>query len=249
MKTYDTYIIRSKEMLDSCPVFHVDNVLWNSKIAPVTEGRMGYIKGLGLFVRMKSDDPDPLRTMTNHMDMVCRDSAVEAFFAFPDVPYQFEIKCMKDGALKPVWTSAQPHHKQSVDSELVSATEPDDYRPDDDGLYFNFEINANGAMYAKTGRGRKGRSPLLPEEMEAAGVRARLLPGGWETEFLLPLPLLRRLVGIDEYKPGDVFFCNFYKISENPDIEHYLAFSPIESETPNFHLPRFFAKAILRELS
>ncbi|MDR0615947.1 MAG: carbohydrate-binding family 9-like protein [Synergistaceae bacterium] len=214
MKTYDTYIIESKEMLDSCPLFRVDNVLWDSKIAPATEGRMGYVSGKGLFVRMTSNDPDPLRTMTNHMDMVCRDSAVEAFFAFPDAP----------------------------------ASPGEDYRPDDGGLYFNFEINANGAMYAKTGRGRKGRMPLLPEEMEATGVSARIFQGCWEAEFLVPLPLLRRLAGIDEYKPDDVFFCNFYKISETPEIEHYMAFSPIESERPNFHLPRFFARSTVREL-
>jgi hypothetical protein len=170
---------------------------------------MAYIPGEGLFVSMSSDEPDPLRTMTNHMDMVCRDSAMEAFFAFPDIS--------------------------------ASLTEPDN-----DGLYFNFEVNANGAMYAKTGRGRKGREPLLPEEMAATGVRAWLRPGGWATEFLVPMSLIARLAGIGEFRPGDFFFCNFYKISENPEIEHYLAFSPIGSEKPNFHLPRFFARAVVQ---
>jgi predicted amidohydrolase len=33
--------------------------------------------------------------------------------------YQFEIKGLKGEALKPVWTIAQPHHKQPIDSELV----------------------------------------------------------------------------------------------------------------------------------
>ncbi|MDR1515590.1 MAG: carbohydrate-binding family 9-like protein [Synergistaceae bacterium] len=214
MKTYDTFVIESKETLDKCPIFHVDNVLWGSKTAPATTGRMGYIRGLGLFVRMTVNEPNPLRTMTEHMDMVCRDSAVEAFFAFP-------------GDNDPYFN--------------------DDFRPDDNGLYFNFEINANGAMYAKTGRGRKGRSPLLPDEMEATGVTARLFTGGWEAEFLVPLSLLRRLVRVEDYEPGDVFFCNFYKISENPEIEHYLAFAPITTETPNFHLPRFFARSTVQD--
>jgi hypothetical protein len=173
---------------------------------------MGYIPDAGLFVQMTSDEPDPLRTMTRHMDMVCRDSALEAFFAFPDVPLSPE----------------------------------DDYTPDDNGMYFNFEVNANGAMYAKTGRGRKGREMLSPEEMDAAGVRAWLLPGGWGAEFLVPVTLTERLVGITDFRPQDVFFCNFYKRSEDPKIEHYLSFSPIDTETPNFHLPRFFAKAVVR---
>ncbi len=35
-------------------------------------------------------------------------------------------------------------------------------------------------------------------------------------------------------------YCNFYKISEDPAVEHYISFSPIDSEKPNFHLPVFF---------
>jgi len=211
MKTYTTLFISEREEIASCPLFRVDTVQWNSKRSPATIGRMGCIPDEGLFVWMKSDEPDPLRTMTQHMDMVCRDSALEAFFAFPE---------------------------RSVAPEEA-------YTPDDNGLYFNFEINANGAMYAKTGRGRRGRAPLLPEEFEAAGPRARLLPGGWEAEFLVPMALIHRLSGIGKFRPGDVFFCNFYKISENPGIEHYLSYSPIDADTPNFHLPRFFAKAVV----
>ena len=37
--------------------------------------------------------------------------------------------------------------------------------------------------------------------------------------------------------------CNFYKISEDPSIEHYAAFSPLLSDAPDFHRPEFFEKA------
>jgi ATP-dependent DNA helicase RecG len=37
-----------------------------------------------------------------------------------DSSYQFEIKGLKGEALKPVLTTAEPHHKQPIDSELVS---------------------------------------------------------------------------------------------------------------------------------
>jgi len=42
-----------------------------------------------------------------------------------------------------------------------------------------------------------------------------------------------------------MFFCNFYKIAESAGIEHYGAYHPIPVETPNFHLPQHFAKAII----
>ncbi len=213
MITYDTLIILKKEDIHTCPAFHVNNVQWNSKLSPLTLGRMGYVPGEGLFVFMKCYEIDPLRVMTRPMDRVCLDSAMEAFFAFPDWP----------------------------------VAEEGSFIPDDNGLYCNFEINANGAMYAKTGRGRQGRAALLEEEFAATDVRANILPDSWEITFLVPLTLLSRVAGIHRLLPGDVFFCNFYKISETPSIEHYLSFSPIGVDKPNFHLPRFFAKAIIRE--
>lgn len=212
MITYDTLTIEKREEIHTCPLFSVDHVQWNSTISPVTVGRMGYVPGEGLFVYLKCYERDPLRTMTRPVDRVCLDSAMEAFFAFPDRPVRA--------------------------NEAVV--------PDDDGLYCNFEINANGAMYAKTGRGRQGRMPLLEAEFAAADVRATILPDSWEVTFLVPLMLLSRVANITGFSPGDVFFCNFYKISETPAIEHYLSFSPIEAEQPNFHLPRFFAKAIIQ---
>ena len=43
------------------------------------------------------------------------------------------------------------------------------------------------------------------------------------------------------------FYCNFYKIAQTPEIEHYASWSPIDNPTPNFHLPVFFAKAQIEE--
>jgi len=208
MKTYKTMIIDAPELISLCPVFHVDNAQWTCKRKPSTQGSVAYIPYKGLFVSMSCDEKDPLRTVTEDMGRVCGDSALEAFFAFPD--------------------AAAP-----LDSEG---------RPSSDCLYFNFEINANGALYAKTGRGRKNRAPLTEYEMDAAAPAAWIDPDGWGAEFFVPIELLRRVAGIDELNNNDVFFCNFYKISENPEIEHYLSYSAIQSETPNFHLPRYFAR-------
>ncbi|HWR23699.1 MAG TPA: carbohydrate-binding family 9-like protein [Feifaniaceae bacterium] len=210
---YGVRTIPKKENIGICPLFHVDNVQWNSKKAPPTVGRMGYVPGEGLFVFMKCYEKDPRRTMTQNMDRVCLDSAMEAFFAFPDRP----------------------------------VAEEEAFTPDDNGMYCNFELNANGAMYAKTGRGRQGRLPLTQGEFAAADARAAICADSWEITFLVPNALLSRVAGKDGFLAGDVFFCNFYKISETPEIEHYLSFSPIETESPNFHLPRFFAKAVIQE--
>ncbi|MFR4916405.1 MAG: carbohydrate-binding family 9-like protein [Coprococcus phoceensis] len=56
---------------------------------------------------------------------------------------------------------------------------------------------------------------------------------------------LEKICDLEAIKSGKIFYCNFYKISEDPEIEHYGAYAPIGSETPNFHLPVFFAEAIV----
>ena len=208
---YETHIIQNKDEIDACPCFLVDHVQWHSTRAPKTFGRMAVLEQQGIYVIIESEDPNPLTTMTQPMDMVCRDSAMEAFFAFP-------------------------HEKVARN---------DDFIPSDDGLYFNFEVNADGAMYAKYGQGRKNRTALTPAEYAATGVWARPTPTGWQMGLLLPFSLLEKTAGISRFALGDVFFCNFYKISENASIEHYLSYSPIDSDVPNFHLPRFFAKAVV----
>lgn len=46
---------------------------------------------------------------------------------------------------------------------------------------------------------------------------------------------------------GSSFWCNFYKISEAAEIEHYASYAPIRTEIPSFHLPEFFATADIVE--
>ena len=45
---------------------------------------MGYLKDQGLFVKLVCKEKDPKRVYHNFMDMVCEDSAMEVFLAFPE---------------------------------------------------------------------------------------------------------------------------------------------------------------------
>lgn len=208
---YRIKILRSEDELDTCYLFKVDHFQWTCLRRPVAYGRMGYLPEKGFLLRMVCEEDDPKRNLTRPRDMVCKDSAMEAFFALP-------------GQLPESW---------------------DQFAPRNDGLYLNFEVNANGAMYAKYGWGRQGRSHITPEEYRQTGVRAGVEPGRWWMELLVPQSLIRRLCGIRSFQTGNIVYCNFYKISEDPAIEHYASFHPIHSETPNFHLPEQFAKAII----
>lgn len=114
-----------------------------------------------------------------------------------------------------------------------------------DSMYINFEINANGAMYAKYGKGRKNREFITEEQYEMTGCKAEIENDRWSVEVLIPESFLNQICDFNQVKAGKTFYCNFYKIAECKEIEHYGSYSPIDSETPNFHLPVFFAEAVI----
>ena len=202
---YKVKTICRRDEIDRCERFEMDHYQWHCVVEPKTYGYMGYLKGEGFYVQIRTEETDPLRRCKNHHDMVCKDSAVEVFLAFTEQGREIS----------------------------------------NDDMYLNFEVNANGAMYAKYGFGRKGRQ-FLPDTVYAATeVKSEIDETGWTMSLLIPEDFLKSVCGFSADGDGKDMYCNFYKISEDPDIEHYGSFSPIESETPNFHLPVCFAKAIM----
>ncbi len=136
-----------------------------------------------------------------------------------------------------------PVYRDSAVEVFVSFQET---QPDQESLYMNFEINSNGAMLANYGYGRHDRNVLSQTMYEKCNVRAEVLKDHWTVDLVIPMSLIQELTGIESLKTGECFYCNFYKIAESKEIEHYASYNPIVSENPNFHLPQFFAKAIVQ---
>lgn len=202
---YRIHRIQGKEEIGCCEPFGIEHYLWDSRQKPKTCGRAGYIAGKGIFVQMCCEESEPRRVFRKNRDMVWMDSAVEAFFAFPE------------------------------DGEALS----------NESMYINFEMNANGALYAAYGKGRQNRI-ILPERYEReADCRAVIEPGRWTAEMLIPEGFLSSVCDLDGLLGGKVFYCNFYKISETEEIRHFGCFHPIESDVPNFHLPVYFAETVI----
>ena len=114
-----------------------------------------------------------------------------------------------------------------------------------DCMYTNFEINANGAMLANYGAGRKNRKFISVEQYKQTNVKATIDEDKWCLEVLFPESYLNEICDFENIKRGSIFYCNFYKISESDEILHFGSYSLIDSETPNFHLPVCFAHAVI----
>lgn len=111
--------------------------------------------------------------------------------------------------------------------------------------YLNFEMNANGALLAAYGPSRVYRSYFSDEEYRQFAASAKIRDDHWSISFHLPLSILGKIYGPLTLQKGSRFFCNFYKISETAEIEHYAAYSPIDSPVPSFHMPEYFEEAVL----
>lgn len=113
-------------------------------------------------------------------------------------------------------------------------------------IYMNLEVNANGALLAAYGKERVYRSYFSKDEVRAFSCKACIESDRWSITLKIPLSVLEQIYGPLHLEEGSRFRCNFYKISETAACEHYASYSPVLSETPDFHLPEF---SHLRSLS
>lgn len=202
---YNIYRIANRSQISQCEQFVIDQYLWDSLQTPKAYGRAGYIEGQGIYVEMTCEERDPKRLCGKDKELVYKDSALEAFFAFPDGEMSAEKPC----------------------------------------IYVNFEMNANGALYAEKGYARENRTLLSDEYYQKADCQAKIEADQWSVSVLIPEALLQEITSLERIKSGQTFYCNFYKISEDEKIQHFGCYSPIESKEPNFHLPVCFAKAVI----
>lgn len=112
--------------------------------------------------------------------------------------------------------------------------------------YLNFEINANGTMLVKYGNERPCRESLPFSLRSELVCTAALSEDQWTIELLIPCAVVSFLYPDFKFQRGSHFTCNFYKIQESNDaFRHFASFSPIHTKVPNFHLPEFFADAVI----
>ncbi len=112
--------------------------------------------------------------------------------------------------------------------------------------YINFEMNANGAMLNDIG-GVGDRRSVYNSTPWRAQCSVKRNADSWSVLLKIPMEMICNIFTIGPLKVGDHFTCNFYKICENKELEHYASYAEIVSEKPNFHLPRFFETAIISE--
>lgn len=115
-----------------------------------------------------------------------------------------------------------------------------------DSYYFNFEFNCIGTCLASKRKSRKEDViPLKQDDLQQierlSSLNKTLLDVHGHLEWSLLVSIPFSLIGFDLEK-GNRLNANFYKCGDETETPHYLSWSPIETETPDFHRPEFFGE-------
>lgn len=154
----------------------------------------------------------------------------------PSEGFLLEMTCEERDPKRTFTASNAPVYKDSAMEAFFQ------FFPDgkENGIYLNFEMNACGALLAMYGDSRTDRTLLTEEQIRRCHCRAQIGEDCWSVRLTVPLPLLEEIYGDLALTEGSTFSCNFYKISEDPAIEHFASYAPVISEVPDFHRPECF---------
>lgn len=118
--------------------------------------------------------------------------------------------------------------------------------------YFNLEINASGIPLmryndAESKSTKKVEvddlrnieiSHSLPRRIEQTIIDSVT----WIIECKIPFKILQKYGSVPIPKAGDVWRANFYKTASEGVNPHWITWSFVDREVPNFHLPEFFGR-------
>jgi hypothetical protein len=114
--------------------------------------------------------------------------------------------------------------------------------------YTNFEFNCIGTCSASSRKSRhEDVVPFSPIEMQtikrypSIGRRAfNEMEGMFEWELTVKIPF--ELIGIDSTNLPEKILGNFYKCADETDSMHFVTWSPVHTEKPDFHCPEYFGE-------
>jgi hypothetical protein len=149
------------------------------------------------------------------------------------------VKCVTDKINGPVWR----------DGCVEFFFSPNVKEPD---KYFNLEINCGGTALMSYKKIPKVEKISVSEDdikqikifSSMPGIIEKEItePVTWVLELALPIKILQNYSDISLPRTGIKWKANFYKCAENNSHPHWLSWTEINSDKPNYHQPLFFGE-------
>lgn len=116
--------------------------------------------------------------------------------------------------------------------------------------YYNLEFNSIGTCLAQFGSGRDDRSCLPIESVEKirslSMITRNSQPGAVYWMITLAIPYSTFAFHAITSLSGKQCRVNFFKCGDRLPEPHYVAWTDIKAEEPNFHLPQFFGTMLFK---
>ncbi len=147
------------------------------------------------------------------------------------------VRCITKNINGPVWE----------DSAVEFFFAP---HPNSSETYFNLEVNCGGTPLMHYNRYTRNKyKPIDPEdilEIEIAHSLPKIVDPEisesvtWSIEYRIPIEIIKKYSSVTDPKPGSIWKGNFYKCGDKTSNPHFLTWSFVNHDKPNFHLPQFF---------
>lgn len=116
----------------------------------------------------------------------------------------------------------------------------------EDGRYFNFEFNPNGASFFGFGYGRDDRIRLHPLNIrKLLNIRNHIESCFWEIQFDIPVKLLQLFMPDYSLIEGRKMRGNFYTCGDDVEPNHELMWNLITNGINDFHQSAYFGELVL----
>ena len=114
----------------------------------------------------------------------------------------------------------------------------------EDKRYFNFEFNPVLCMHIGFGSCRQNSARILPKPSANINPAVVRTEDGWELTYQITFAFIRQFFPDFAAEPGKKMRGNFYKCGELTPVEHYFAWNPVGTPTPDFHRSEYFGELI-----
>jgi len=114
------------------------------------------------------------------------------------------------------------------------------FAPDICDRYFNFEVNANGAMDVCFRKDRNIYLPVSKEDVKTFNIRVDIKDDYWTVDYTIPFDFIKRFIKNYEFKKDVILSSNVYKCGEDTEFEHYGCWGMVNRDAPDFHAPEYF---------
>ncbi len=192
-----------------------------------------------MYIIKKTNSPKPIKINISSWEGFAQSPETVAFLTLTETGFCATFRVSECNPKRVNSSNFSPVHLDSCVEWFVN------FAPEICNSYFNFEVNACGAMNVSFRRDRYDSTPLTTEDVDLFNITTGIFKDFWEVSYEIPFSFIKKYIPGYEIKNGDVIKTNLYKCGDETVSPHYLSHFRIDCPNPDFHRPEFFGEMMV----